>query len=287
MGLIEDKLRRDLALRGMRPNTIATYVRCCRRFVAHFRRSPLHMSASDVRIYLEHLREVEHKAPRSINVYAAALAFLYRETLDRKEEVGRIPRMKAVPSIPTVLGGREIERVIGALATPIQRAVVITAYGAGLRVSEACWLRVDSIDSERMEIHVRNGKGGRHRNVPLSPRVLAELRTYFRCCRPKGPLLFPGRDRKDRPISRNAISKALVAAAERAGVDKRVTPHSLRHSFATHLLELGTDLRTVQVLLGHVSIESTTIYLRVSHARIAKVTLPLDALGTEQAQALG
>lgn len=141
MGLIQDRPRRDLALRGMRPNTIAAYVRCCRRFVAHFRRSPLHMSASDARIYLEHLREVEHKAPRSINVYASALALLYRETLGRNEEIGRIPRMKTVPSIPTVLSGQEIERGIGALATPIRRAVVITAYGAGLRVSEACWLR--------------------------------------------------------------------------------------------------------------------------------------------------
>lgn len=276
MGLIEDKLRRDLALRGLRPNTIEKYVCCCRRFVAHFRRSPLHMSASDVRIYLEHLREVEHKAPRSINVYAAALAFLYRETLARKEEVGRIPRMRTVPSIPTVLSGGEIERLIAALATPLQRAVVVTAYGAGLRVSEACGLRLDSIDSERMQIHVRHGKGGRHRDVPLSPRVLDELRVYFRRCRPKGPLLFPGRDRKDRAVTRNAIARALEAAAARAGVDKHVTPHVLRHSFATHLLELGTDLRTVQVMLGHAWLSSTTVYLKVSHARLAKVTLPLD-----------
>lgn len=287
MGLIEDKLRRDLALRGMRPATIATYVRCCRRFVTHFGHSPVYLSASDARLYLEHLREKEHKAPRSINVYAAALAFLFGETLARKEELGRIPRMRTVASIPTVLSGGEVQRLIDALATPLQRAVVVVTYGAGLRVSEACGLRIDAIDSERMQIHVRDGKGGRDRDVPLSPRVLAELRDYFRRCRPKGPLLFPNRFWPERPVSRNAISKALVAAAARAEITKRVTPHALRHSFATHLLELGTDVRTVQVLLGHVSITSTTIYLRVSRAVLGKVTLPLDALGTPSARALG
>jgi site-specific recombinase XerD len=287
MGIIEDKLRRDLALRGMRPNTIETYARCCRRFVAHFRRSPLHMSSTDVRIYLEHLRVVEHKAPRSINVYAAAIAFLYRETLSRAHDVARIPRLPIRRTMPTVLSGKEIERLLAALTTPLQRAVVIAAYGAGLRVSEACALRVDAIDSARMQLHVRNGKGGFDRDLPLSPLVLEELRAYFRRRRPKGPLLFPGRDREDRPVSRNAIAKAIRVAVGRAGIRKRVTPHVLRHSFATHLLELGTDLRTVQVLLGHSSLRSTTTYLHVSHTRLAKVTLPLDALRTRRARELG
>lgn len=286
MGIIKDKLCRDLAQRGKRPKTIETYARCCRRFVEHFGRSPIEMSATDVRLYLDHLRVVEHKKPRSINVYAAALTFLYRETLARGHEFGRIPKMRVAPSMPTVLSGAEIERLLAALSTPLQRAVVITAYGAGLRVSEACGLRVDGIDSERMQLHVRDGKGGRNRDVPLSPRVLTELRAYFRRCRPEGALLFPGRKGKDRPVCRNTINRAIRVAVGRAGIRKHVTPHVLRHSFATHLLELGTDLRTVQVLLGHASIKSTTTYLHVSHARLAKVTLPLDALGTARARDL-
>ncbi len=286
MDPIEEKLRCDLALRGARPNTITTYARCCRRFRAHFGRSPLELTVADVRAYLEHLRVRERKSPRSINVYAAALGFLFGETLGRRAEIGRIPRLRVHAKPPVVLAPSEVERVLAALATPRQRAFVMTLYGAGLRISEAAALRIEDLDSARMQIHVCEGKGGRERYVPLSPRLLGELRAYWKRYRPKGPLLFPGRD-SDGRLSRAGISKALQRAARRAGIAKRATPHIFRHSFATHLLELGADLRTVQVLLGHSSIRSTTAYLHVSHARLARVTLPFDVLGTDRARSLG
>lgn len=279
MDTIEEKMRRDLGLRGMRPNTIETYVRCCRRLSKHFGRSPLELSTADVRAYLEHLRTTERKAPRSINVYAGAIAFLFGETLGRRTELGRIPRLRVHNQPPVILSAGEIEKVLAALSTKM-RAVVMTMYGAGLRISETAALRVDDIDSARMQIHVREGKGGRQRYVPLSPKLLDHLRGYWRHCRPKGPLLFPGRDRQGR-LSRAAVSKALQMALVLAGVGKRATPHSFRHAFATHLLELGADLRTVQVLLGHASIGSTTGYLHVSHARLARVKLPIDAMGAD------
>lgn len=285
MDTIEEKMRRDLGLRGMRPSTIETYVRCCRRFTEHFGRSPLELTVADVRSYLEHLRTVEHKAPRSINVYAPAIAFLFGETLGRRSELGRIPRLRVHNKPPVILSAAEIQKVLAVLS-PRMRAFVMTMYGAGLRVGETSALRTDDIDSERMQIHVREGKGGRERYVPLSPKLLDHLRAYWRKCRPEGPLLFGGRDRHGR-VSRAAVSKALQKAVELAGVAKRATPHVFRHSYATHLLELGADLRTVQVLLGHASIGSTTGYLHVSHARLARVKLPIDALGADGKTAAG
>lgn len=286
MDPIEEKLRRDLALRGARPNTIETYARCCRQFAQHFGRSPLELTCADVRAYLEDLRVRRRSSPRSVNVHAAALAVLFGETLGRRAEIERIPRLRVTPKPPVVLAPSEIDKLLAALSTPRQRAFVMTLYGAGLRISEAAALHIEDIDSARMQIHVREGKGGRERYLPLSTRLLGELRAYWRRCRPKGPLLFPGRDKGGR-MARGTISKALQRAAAKAGITKRTTPHVFRHSFATHLLELGADLRTVQVMLGHSSIRSTTTYLHVSHARLARVALPFDALGTERARSLG
>jgi len=213
-----------------------------------------------------------------VNVYAAALVWLYGETLGRGAEVERIPRLRVHEKLTEVLDGTEIEKVVEALANERQRAIVLVMYGAGLRVGEACALRIEDVDGKRMRIRVSEGKGGRPRLLPLSARVLEALRAYFRRYRPEGPYLFPGRGGRKGGLTRAAVQKALAVAARRAGVGKRVTPHLLRHSFATHLLDLGTDLRTVQVLLGHVSIRSTTRYLHVSQARLAKVTLPVDTL---------
>ncbi len=286
MGILEEKFRRDLGLRGLRPSTVDTYARCCRRFVVHFKRSPLELSVADVRAYLEHLRVRERKAARSVNVCAAALSALFGETLGRRDEIGRIPRLRVHAKVPAVLSGTEVEQVLAALATARQRAFVMTMYGAGLRVGEACALRLDDIDSRRMQLRVSCGKGGRERLVPLSPRLLEELRAYYRRYRPKGPLLFPGRDRRGQ-LARAGLNKALRLAARKTGIGKRVSPHTMRHCYATHLIDLGADLRTVQVLLGHVSVRSTTTYLHVSPARLAKVTLPFDALTTDRARELG
>jgi site-specific recombinase XerD len=168
-------------------------------------------------------------------------------------------------------------RLLGALASDKQRVLVMLAYGAGLRVSEACGLRIDDIDAKRMVIRVRHAKRGRERHVMLSPRLLQALRVYWKKSRPAGPCLFPGRYGQA-TIGREAVQKAIVQAVRRAGITKRVSPHTLRHSFATHLLEAGTDLRALQVLLGHASLKSTMTYLHVSTARVQSIASPLDAI---------
>jgi len=188
--------------------------------------------------------------------------------------------------VPTILSGTEIERLLGAMTSNKHRALVMLAYGAGLRVSEVAGLEIQDIDAKRMVLRIRNAKRGRERYVMLSPLLLQTLRAYWKEARPQGPSLFPGRD-PARLLTRSAIHKAMRVAARRAGIDKRISPHTLRHSFATHLLEAGTDLRTLQVLLGHGSVRSTTGYLHVSTARVQALRSPLDDLGTPQGHRYG
>ena len=232
-----------------------------------------------VRQYLLHLVEHEKLSPITHNVYAAALWFLYTHVLARPRVVEKLPRRKLVHKIPAVLTVEEVERLLGALTSPTCRAVAMLAYGAGLRVSEACKLRVEDIDSAAGVIHVRGAKRNRDRDVMLSPRLLQELRSYFRHRRPPGPELFPGRAGAGTTMTRVAIAKAVKNARLAAGLEsRRISPHTLRHSFATHLLEQGTDIRTLQVLLGHASLASTTRYLQLSTARMASVKSPLDRI---------
>jgi integrase/recombinase XerD len=287
MRRLRDKMREDLALRGMRPNTIETYVRCARRFAEHFGRSPCAMGAKEIRTFLLHLIDVRKVSPSSFNVYAGALKFLYTVTLDRPEKVARMPRMRVPMHVPVVLSGSEVVRLIGALGSAKHRALVMLAYGAGLRVGEVCNLRVEDIDPKRMVLAIRHAKRGRERYVMLSARLLSMLRAYWKATRPRGPYLFPGQWDSAKPLTRAAVQKAVAKAARQAGIPKRVSPHTLRHSFATHLLETGTDLRTLQVLLGHASISSTMAYVHVSTARVQSIASPLDALGTPEGRTLG
>jgi integrase/recombinase XerD len=275
---LRDKMREDLALRGMSRATIDSYVRCARRFAEYHGRSPSAMGAPEIRAFLVHLAQERKVAPASFNVYVGALKFLYGVTLDRAEALARMPRMRVPMHIPVVLTTVEVSQLLTALKTDKHRAMVMLAYGAGLRVSEVCKLRVDDIDPKRMLIHVRETKRGRERYVMLSPKLLATLRAYWKASRPARPFLFPGRD-ANAVMTRAAVHKALVSAARRAGINKRLSPHTLRHSFATHLLDAGTDLRTLQVLLGHASLKSTMAYLHVSTARVQAIQSPLDSLG--------
>jgi site-specific recombinase XerD len=167
--------------------------------------------------------------------------------------------------------------VLGAVEAPAPRTILMLAYGAGLRVSEACGLRIEDIDSKAMVLNVRNGKGGRDRTVMLGSRLLQTLRRYYRSTRPQGPELFPGRGKR-RTLTRAAVCKALKRALVRVKLNQRITPHTMRHCFATHLLEDGVDLRTVQILLGHASISTTTLYTHVTPARMGQVQSPLDRL---------
>jgi integrase/recombinase XerD len=192
-----------------------------------------------------------------------------------------MPRMRVPMHVPVVLSGTEVERLLGAITSERHRVAAMLAYGAGLRVGEICNLHVEDVDPKRMVLRIRGSKRGRERYVMLSARLLSAMRAYWKVARPSGPYLFRGRQ-PGTLLTRGAVHKAIAAAARRAGLAKRVGPHTLRHCFATHLLEAGTDLRTLQVLLGHASIESTTIYLHVSTARMQSITSPLDKLGPSE-----
>jgi site-specific recombinase XerD len=277
MGKLRDKMDGDLKLRGRSDNTRTTYLRCARSFVAHHRRPPAEMGRDEVRDFLLHLVEERGLKPSTYNVYAASLKFLYSHTLERPEEVAWIGQMKVQHRLPAIPSTEEVERLLEALGSLKMQAMVMAAYGAGLRVSEVCNLRVEDIDSRRMVIHVRHAKGDRDRYTMLPQRLLETLRAYWKAERPPGPELFPGK-KPGTVVRRDTVGKALKQAAERAKIKKRVHPHALRHAFATHLLEAGTDLRTLQVLLGHASIRTTARYAQVSPAMIRRTKSPADRL---------
>ena len=210
------------------------------------------------------------------NQTVCALRFLYRVTLGRGDLVPEIPFPRGVKKLPTVLSPDEVARLLRAVRQPKHRAVLMTIYAAGLRISEALALKVSDIDSERMVIHVRQGKGRKDRTVMLSPQLLNVLREHARRVRPRD-WLFTGR-RHDQPLHATAIQRACAEACKAAGLSKHATVHTLRHSFATHLLEAGTDLRLIQTLLGHNSIKTTAIYTHVSAQRLHATPSPLDRL---------
>src|SRR4051812_19447882 len=221
MRRLRDKMAEDLTLRGMSGNTIATYVRCARRFAEHFGRSPCPMGATEIRAFLLHLARERGRSAATVNVYAGALRFLYAVTLERPEAMSGIPRMRVPMRVPVVLSGTEVERLLGAITSLRHRVAAMLAYGAGLRVGEVLKLRVDDIDPKRMVLRIRGSKRGRERYVMLSPRLLSALRTYWKATRPRAPHLFPGR-RPGRFLTRAGLHKALSLAARRAGLDKRV-----------------------------------------------------------------
>jgi len=286
MGEVCRRMTEDLKLRGYRPGTVSEYLRCARAFVAHYMRPPSELGEREIRGFLLYLLVVRKVSPATEKVYLAAIRFLYTHTLGRPEEVVRIPWPRVRRSLPVVLSGTEVTRVLAAVESVKHRAIVTAAYGAGLRIGEACALCVEDIDSRRMVIHVRDGKRGRDRYVMLPQRLLDLLRTYWRAARPPAPYLFPGQ-KPGTTISAEAVREALHRATRVAGLRKRVTPHTLRHGFATHLLESGTDLRTIQELLGHGSIRTTARYTHISTRHIARTRSPLDLLGTPEGAVLG
>jgi site-specific recombinase XerD len=243
------------------------------------------MGEAEVRAFLLHLLGAG-KSPSVLKMQVAALKFLYSVTLGRPEEVVGIPWPKVQRRLPDILSGSEVGRLLAAVTSRKYRMVLMAAYGAGLRVSEACSLSVTDIDSPRGLIHIRDGKRGRDRYVMLPDRLLSALREYWRSERLGGQLLFPGRE-PSRCVSPEAVRDALRKSVAVCGLTKRVTVHSLRHAFATHLLEDGADLRTIQELLGHNSIRTTVGYLHVSSAHIARTRSPLDLLGTPDGAVLG
>jgi integrase/recombinase XerD len=265
----------DMTTRNLSPETQQSYLRAVAKFSRHFGRSPARLGIEDVRAYQVHLTS-QGIAWASLNQTVCALRFFYGVTLGRGEMPELIPYARAPRKLPVVLSGEEVVRFLQAVPGLKARVALTTAYAAGLRLSEVVALEVGDIDSQRMVIRIERGKGGKARYAMLSVQLLRILRAYWRIVRPP-VCLFPGRD-PARPISRKMLGMACRMAGEAAHLSKPVTVHTLRHSFATHLLESGTDIRIIQVLLGHNQLSTTALYAQVSPATIAKTTSPLDRL---------
>ena len=268
----------DMTVRNLSPATQRSYLHAVTKFSRYFSRSPDHLGLEDVRAFQVHLVATGISWP-ALNQTVCALRFFYGVTLGHGEIPERIPYAREPRKLPVVLNADEIVRFLEAVPSLKTRAALTTAYAAGLRASEAVGLKVGNIDSGRMVISVEHGKGGKDRTVMLSAQLLAILRTYWRLARPRH-WLFPGRD-EAKPIDVQVLHSACRSARAAAGIDKRVTVHTLRHSFATHLLESGTDIRIIQVLLGHNNLSSTARYTQVSNGLISRTTSPFDRLTLE------
>jgi site-specific recombinase XerD len=288
MTRLRDDMIANLEIRCYRPSTLRQYVRCVAAFAEHFMRSPADMGEREVHAFLLYLLRVRKVSPARLKMFVASLRFLYVHTLGQPEAVRWLPWPKVPRPLPVVLSGSEVQRFLEAIASPKYRAIAMCAYGAGLRISEACALGLDplDIDSTRMLIHVRDGKRGRDRYVMLSQRLLEALRIYARAERPRGRYLFPGASEGSH-VAPETVRAVFHRAAETAGIAKRVTPHVMRHSFATHLLEAGTDIRVIQELLGHGSIRTTARYTHVSARVVGRTKSPLDLIGTPEGKPLG
>jgi integrase/recombinase XerD len=287
MGVLRDRMVEDMKLRGLAGVTQTVYLQYAQRLADHYPgRSPLALGEREIRSFLLHLVNDEGIAPSTQAVCVASIRFLYRVTLRRPQVVARIPFPKRPGlTLPQVLSGSEVHRLLGCI-TPIRpRTMCTLIYATGLRISEAQNLLVTDIDSKRAILHVRKGKGRRDRDLPLGEKLLGVLREYWHAFRPTRPYLFPG-DVAGKPLSRVSVRLALCSAARAAGIRKRVYAHMLRHCYATHMLEMGTDIRTIQVLLGHASIGSTLRYLHVARERLATIKSPLDVLGTPEGEVL-
>lgn len=269
------QMMQDLELGGYAETTRGHYLRSIAQFAKFHGRSPDVLHQPEVRQWVRHLMG-QGLSTQRLRQHFAALRFLYGKTLGRPAETAFLSWPKDIEKLPVVLSEQEVHRLLDALEKPRFRVFFTTMYAAGLRISETCRMQTGDIDAGRGVIHVRKGKGGKERLVMLSPRLLVILRAYWKLARPPAPWLFTGRT--GRPIAAEVARKALARATAAAKLDKKVTPHVLRHSFATHLLEAGTDLRVIQVLLGHNSIRATTRYTRVSAAMITKTKSPLERL---------
>jgi integrase/recombinase XerD len=268
----------DMTIRNLSRSTQQSYIYAVAKFSRHFKCSPDRLGMEDVRTYQLHL--IDHKYSWShINQVACALRFFYGITLGQKEAVERIVAGREPEKLPPVLSGEEIMRFLNAVPGLRNRVALTTAYAAGLRIGEVVRLKISAIDSERMLLHIEGGKGGKDRYAMLSPRLLKILRAYWKRARPHR-WLFPGHEPGGH-VSRGALQAACRAARRRAGIGKQVTAHSLRHSFATHLLENGTDIRIIQVLLGHSHLETTARYAQVATGLIAGTVSPFDQLAIQ------
>jgi len=265
----------DMTVRRLAPKTQVSYIRAVRDFTVFLGRSPAQASAEDLRRYQLHLASSGVSVPGQ-NARVTALRFFFTVTLGRGEVTERMPFVREPRKLPVVLSPEEVARFLEAAPGLKYRAALSVAYGAGLRANEVVSLKIGDLDSTRMVIRVEQGKGRKDRYVMLCEHLLELLRAYWKAARPQG-WLFPGRD-PVQPLTTRQLNRACHAAAQAAGIDKRVSPHTLRHSFATHLLEQKTDIRVIQALLGHKKLDTTALYTRVAIKSLGKVTSPLEHL---------
>jgi integrase/recombinase XerD len=272
----------ELQRRNLSAITTRIYLHSVEEFAQYFKTSPDRLGLEHVRQYQAHLFTDRKLEAVSVAQQVSALRFFFLKTLKRPWPVEDMPAPKQPIRLPEILSREEVERLIQAAVSPLHRIWLLILYATGVRREELVQLKIGDIDSDRMLLHIRQGKGRKDRNVMLSPRLLQELRDYWRAANPKPQTyLFPSKGAHrdgDVPMTSKSIWRAVQQAATRAGLDKRVHPHTLRHCFATHLLESGTDLRTIQLLLGHVDLKTTSRYLNLSQRYLRATASPLDAL---------
>ena len=278
---LRQRMLDDLRRRNYSPDTIRGYIRAVQQFAEYFHRSPEQLGGEELRRYQLYLLHERKFALGTVENNISALRFLYKKTLKRRDlAFDDLPFPKQPRTLPTVLSQDEVTRLIEAAPNRMHRMLLMVLYATGMRRTEASLLKVSDIDSQRMVIHIQRGKGLRDRDVPLTPKLLEALRDYWRWKKPR-VYLFPSRMSApgvEQPISDKTVWNVCRTAATRAGIQKKLGPHTLRHCFATHLLEGGADLRTIQLLMGHERLEDTTIYLHLSQRHLHAAINPLDQL---------
>src|ERR1044071_7793005 len=273
---LRQRMIEDMTVRNFAPNTQESYLRQVSLFARHFGKSPEQLGSEEIRAYQIYLAEERKVSVGTRIVAVSALRFLYAVTLRRDWTVQFIPAPKKDHRLPVILSPQEVLQLLQAAPSFPHHVIFSTMYGTGMRVSEAVHLRAANIDSQRMMIRIELSKGHKGRDVQLSPKLLELLRCYWRKVRP-GEWMFPG-EIPNQPLSRAAVGDAVARASERAGLKKHTSPHSLRHAYAVHLLEAGTDVRRIQLLLGHRSLSTTARYLRLATTTVCATTSPLDLL---------
>jgi len=274
MGRLQERMKMDMELKNLSLRTMQAYLGWARAFVVHYGRSPEHMGHNEIRDYLHYLLKDKKASQSSVNQAYSALKLLYQITLRREWDPLKIPRSKVRKRVPVVLSMQEVERLFSATHNLKHRAMLMTIYSGGLRLGEAVNLRPSDIDSERMTIRVRQGKGNKDRYTLLGKRTLEILRVYWKIYQPK-QWLFPSK-RPGGPLCHSSVQRAFKEALRRSGINKRASVHTLRHSFATHLLEAGTDLYYIQRLLGHTTAKTTAVYLHVARRDMGRIVSPID-----------
>jgi integrase/recombinase XerD len=268
----------ELQRRNYSQTTVSSYINIVAAFAKHFQRPPDQLGPDEIRQYQLYLLKDRKQGPRTVGTQTAALRFFFCKTLKRNYPIEEVPYPRTPRKLPIILTQEEAIRLIDSASNLFHRAMLMTLYSTGMRRAELCHLKVEDIDSTRMIVHIRHGKRNRDRDVPLSPKLLETLREYWQWMHPK-TYLFPGTKdgwRADKPITPKVLWEACREAAQAAGITKDVRPHLLRHSFATHLLEGGADLPTVQLLLGHSDLKPTSIYLHLSERHLKAAGTPID-----------